>query len=94
MVKEERRLKDAFREQHTTFNPLIMPLWGEHTLVLFGLKPLGARKLPQLSSVGDMRWEGWGERKRSSDSRDHQSSLESETRQDFSASCRQKSQTS
>lgn len=68
MLKEERRLKDAYREQHAAFNPFIMPLWGEHTLVLFGLKPLGARKLPQFPSLGEMRWQGWGERKCSLDS--------------------------
>lgn len=45
-----------------------MPLWGEYTLVLLALKPLGARKLPELASLGGMIWEGWGEKKCSSDS--------------------------
>lgn len=63
MLKEERRLKDTSREQHATFNPFIMPLWGEHTLALFGLKTLGGRKFPQLLSLEEIRWEGWGKRK-------------------------------
>lgn len=61
MLKEE-RLKDTFREQHAPFNPFIMPLWGEHTLVLFGFKMLGGRKVPQLLMV-EIIWEGWGKRK-------------------------------
>lgn len=68
MLKEERRLKDAFREQQATFNPFMMPLWGEHMLVLFGLKPLGVRKFPWLLSLGEMRWGVWEEWKCSSDS--------------------------
>lgn len=68
MLKEERRRKDTFREQHATFNPFIMALWGEHTLVLLNLKPLGTRNIPQLPSLGEMRWEGWGKRECFSDS--------------------------
>lgn len=57
MLKEERRLKNIFREQHATFNPFIMLPWGEHTLVLFGLKILGGREIPQLL-MEEIIWEG------------------------------------
>lgn len=39
-----------------------MPIWGEHTLVLFGLKILGRREIPQLL-MEEIIWEGWGKMK-------------------------------
>lgn len=53
MLKEGRRLKNIFREQHATFNPFIMLPWGEHTLVLFGLKILGGERNSTIANGGD-----------------------------------------